>query len=279
MAKLTGASYAKIALIIAFGALAIAALGFGGCAAGCRSLGGETNMGSASVDASSVKNLSISWAAGEVNVFVVDGGDAIELSETGPRGLTKAQQMRWGVSGDTLSIDYGSWFSCFMLGRKDLEVRIPRSYADDLGLVRMDAASGTYRLDGFGCAELKVDLASGQLDATDVTAKELSLDVASGQASVAGSFADRVTLRTASGQTRVACAGACPRELAADVASGSVAVVLPEGSGFAAHVDKASGSFLCAFPTTQDGGRFVCGDGAGKIDVKLASGEFKIEQG
>ena len=236
-------------------------------------------MGSASVDASSVKNLSISWAAGEVDVFVIDGGDAIEISETGPRGLTKAQQMRWGVSGDTLSIDYGSWFSCFMLGRKDLEVRIPRSRAGELGLVRMDAASGTYRLDGFDCAELKIDLASGQLDATNVTADELSLDVASGQASIAGSFAERVNLKTASGRTRVVCANRCPNELAADVASGSVAVALPEGSGFAARIDKASGSFFCAFPTTQDGDRFVCGDGAGKIDVKLASGEFKIDQG
>ena len=100
-------------------------------------------MGSANVDAASVKNLSVKWASGAVNIDVVDEGDAIELVETAPRGMTKAQQMRWSVNGDTLSIDYGTWFSCFALGRKDLQVRIPKSYAQNLGAVEIDARRAT----------------------------------------------------------------------------------------------------------------------------------------
>ena len=125
MTKLTTASYVKITLIIVLGLLILGSIGFGGCSAMRFGMLGGTEMGSANVDAASVKNLSVKWASGAVSIDVVDEGDAIELVETAPRGMTKAQQMRWSVNGDTLSIDYGTWFSCFALGRKDLQVRIP----------------------------------------------------------------------------------------------------------------------------------------------------------
>ena len=136
-------------------------------------------MGSANVDAASVKNLSVKWASGAVNIDVVDEGDAIELVETAPRGMTKAQQMRWSVNGDTLSIDYGTWFSCFALGRKDLQVRIPKSCAQNLGAVEIDGASGDYDVNGLGCETLKLKLASGDVDGQNLQADELRVDVAS----------------------------------------------------------------------------------------------------
>ena len=164
MTKLTTASYVKITLIIALGLLILGSIGFGGCSAMRFKMMGGTEMGSANVDAASVKNLSVKWASGAVNIDVVDEGDAIELVETAPRGMTKAQQMRWSVNGDTLSIDYGTWFSCFALGRKDLQVRIPKSCAQNLGAVEIDGASGDYDVNGLGCETLKLKLASGDVD-------------------------------------------------------------------------------------------------------------------
>ncbi len=143
MTKLTTASYVKITLIIALSLLILGSIGFGGCSAMRFGMLGGTEMGSANVDAASVKNLSVKWASGAVSIDVVDEGDAIELVETAPRGMTKAQQMRWSVNGDTLSIDYGTWFSCFALGRKDLQVRIPKSYAQNLGASRSTARRAT----------------------------------------------------------------------------------------------------------------------------------------
>ena len=163
MTKLTTASYVKITLIIALGLLILGSIGFGGCSAMRFGMRGGTEMGSANVDAASGKNLSVKWASGAVNIDVVDEGDAIELVETAPRGMTKAQQMRWSVNGDTLSIDYGTWFSCFALGRKDLQVRIPKSYAQNLGAVEIDGASGDYDVNGLGCETLKLKLASGDV--------------------------------------------------------------------------------------------------------------------
>lgn len=281
MAKLTRSSYVKIALIIALGLLLFAVAGFGsmrGCSSQGIYLGGGTEMGNASVDAKSVKNLSVSWAAGSVDVSVVDdaSGDTIELVETAATGMTRAQQMRWSVSGDTLKVDYGSWWSCFMLGQKRLEVRIPERYAKSLGNVTVDGASGYYRVSGIGCDALNLKLASGEIDADDLAAASLSVDVASGQARVEGSFSNRVSTKTASGQLDVVCLDTAPKQVDADLASGQASVALPEGTGFSAKVDKASGGFTSAFETTQQGGSYVHGDGSTSIGVHIASGQFSL---
>ena len=256
MTKLTTASYVKITLIIALGLLILGSIGFGGCSAMRFKMMGGTEMGSANVDAASVKNLSVKWASGAVNIDVVDEGDAIELVETAPRGMTKAQQMRWSVNGDTLSIDYGTWFSCFALGRKDLQVRIPKSCAQNLGAVEIDGASGDYDVNGLGCETLKLKLASGDVD---------------------GRFADRVDVRTASGQTRIVCREACPKAIDADIASGSVSVAVPESSGFTARIEKASGRFSSSFSLSQNGNVYTSGDGSASVNARLASGEFRID--
>ena len=277
MTKLTTASYVKITLIIALGLLILGSIGFGGCSAMRFGMRGGAEMGSANVDAASVKNLSVKWASGAVNIDVVDEGDAIELVETAPRGMTKAQQMRWSVNGDTLSIDYGTWFSCFALGRKDLQVRIPKSYAQNLGAVEIDGASGDYDVNGLGCETLKLKLASGDVDGQNLQADELRVDVASGQLDVEGRFADRVDVRTASGQTRIVCREACPKTIDADIASGSVSVAVPESSGFTARIEKASGRFSSSFSLSQNGNVYTSGDGSASINARLASGEFRID--
>lgn len=283
MTRLTTASYTKIIFIVLIGVLLLGSLGFcsvRGCVSDGIPFGSETNMGSANVDASSIKNMTIKWAAGEVDVTVVDSteNNAIQLVESATGGFGRAQQMRWSVSGDTLNIDYGNWFSCLMSGSKRLEVRIPRAYADALSTVRIDGASGDYRVQDIGCKDLDLQLASGQLDVTNVGASSLSLDVASGNARIAGQFADSIDIRAASGEISVACEQVCPNKVDADVASGRITVALPENDGFTVKVDKASGSFSSAFPVSQEGNASVYGNGNASINVHLASGEFVIDK-
>ena len=203
MTRLTRSSYVKIALIVALALLLFAVAGAGamrGCSQGIY-LGGGTEMGNASVDAKSERNLSVSWAAGSVDISVVDdgAGDVIELVETAPTGLTKAQQMRWSVSGGTLKVDYGSWWSCFALGQKRLEVRIPERYAQSLGAVTVDGASGYYRVAGIGCDTLRLKLASGEIDADGLAAAALDVDVASGQVRAEGTSEEIVPARCFTG--------------------------------------------------------------------------------
>lgn len=237
-------------------------------------------MGNASVDAKSVRNLSVSWAAGSVDISVVDdgAGDVIELVETAPTGLTKAQQMRWSVSGGTLKVDYGSWWSCFALGQKRLEVRIPERYAQSLGAVTVDGRVGYYRVAGIGCDTLRLKLASGEIDADGLAAAALDVDVASGQVRAEGTFSERVSAKTASGQLDVVCQGAAPKQVSADLASGPGERGPARRHGFTAKVSKASGSFSSAFETVQPGRLLRARRRLTAVHVNLASGDFRVEK-
>lgn len=275
MARLTGASYAKItgAVLLAVALFAVAGIGVS-CSPWQLRLGSDTVIGSAAVAASDVKNIKVEWAAGSVQMHVVEtDSDEIELIETGS-GLTKGREMRWKVSGDTLSIDYGGWFSCFFWGSKSLEIRVPEKYAASLGIVSIDGASGYYNVTGIGCDKLDIDLASGELEANEFTVRELDIDVASGKSYANGTVTETLKTHAASGRIEVV-SSACPRTIDADMASGTIAVSIPENDGFTAYVDKASGSFESQFETAQrGGGTYVYGNGGASFDIDMASGKF-----
>ncbi|WP_139653750.1 DUF4097 family beta strand repeat-containing protein [Raoultibacter phocaeensis] len=279
MARLTGASYAKITVAILLAVALFAIAGFGAsCSTWQLRLGSDTMIGSATVAAGDVKNIEVDWAAGSVQMHVVASStDEIELIETG-EGLTKGREMRWKVSGDTLHIDYGGWFSCFFWGSKSLEIRVPEKYAASLGVVDIDGASGYYNVDGIGCDKLDVDLASGELEANGFTARELAIDVASGKSFANGTVTETLKAHAASGRIEV-ISSACPRTIDADMASGTIAVSIPENDGFTAYVDKASGSFESQFETSQQGGgTYVHKNGGATFDIDMASGRFILSK-
>lgn len=275
MARLTGASYVKVALALLLAAALFAVAGLGaGCSGWHLRFGGDTETGNAAIAASDVKNIEIDWAAGSVQLHVVDtDSDDIELIETGS-GLTKAQEMRWKVSGDTLFIDYGGWLSCFSWGSKELEIRVPQKHADSFGLVSIDGASGYYNVTGIGCDRLDVDLASGELAAASFVTGALDIDVASGKAHADGVVSDAIRAHAASGRIEIVGHTQCPRSIDADMASGTIAVSVPENDGFTAYVDKASGSFESQFEVSQRGNVYVYGNGAANFDIDMASGRF-----
>lgn len=280
MARLTGTSYAKItvAILLALGLFVVAGWGTQ-CSSWQVGYGSDTMTGSASVAAGNVRNIEIGWATGSVQVQVVDSDtDHIELIETG-EGLTRAQEMRWNVAGDTLFVDSGSWFSCFWWGRKSLEVRIPRQYADELGRLSIDGASGYYSVSGVDCESIDIELASGEFEATDFKSETLSIDVASGRARAEGVVAGTLKAHAASGRIEVICQEVCPRTVDADMASGTIALSIPENDGFTATVDKASGMFEHEFETVQtEGGGYVYKDGSARFDIDMASGAFVLRR-
>lgn len=231
------------------------------------------------VEAASVRSLAIGWAAGSVNVAVVDGteGDAVEFWETSARDLSEGQRMRWSMEGGTLKINYGRWIGGFIFTRKDLEVRIPRAVASSLDEVRIDGSSGNYRVAGVGCDSLSFKIASGKADVEDVAAHNLHIDIASGLLSAVGRFDSSVKVRVASGEVRVFCAGACPRAADVDTASGLVRLALPASDGFTAHVTKASGKFTSGFSLERQGSAYRYGDGSARIGIRMASGTVALD--
>ncbi|MEG0324126.1 MAG: DUF4097 family beta strand repeat-containing protein, partial [Raoultibacter sp.] len=225
MAHLTGSSYAKIALAVLIALLLFCVAGFGSCAGWDVRFGkGQNEMiGNASVSTQGIRNIEIDWAAGGVDVIVSEGNE-IELSEYSSSSLSKAQSMRWTVSGDTLKVDYGSWFSCLSLASKSLQVQVPKALAADLGLLDIDGASGTYSVNGIVCERLKVHLASGEFRGAEITAKQLDTDVASGIFNAEGSFSESIRVHAASGNALITSSDVCPRTIDADMASGNVVI-------------------------------------------------------
>lgn len=236
-------------------------------------------MADVSVEAAGITGLTIRWAAGSVDVAVIDdaGAHAIELTETAPRPLGETQRMRWRVVGSTLEVEFGSWFECFLLGRKDLEVRIPRAFASAFERVSVDGSSGLYQVRDIGCGTMMLKLASGKIDVDRVAARKLHVDVASGCVSAVGRFVEDVRVHAASGEAWVLCDGACPQSIDADIANGSVRVAVPASSGFTVRITKASGTFKSGFPLEQVGGAYRHGDGSARVSARFASGTFALD--
>lgn len=279
MARLTTSSYVKILLIILLGVGICSAFAFASCNGWRFGWGSGQQLESAQVDASSVKDLDIDWAAGSVTIVAVDASqnDKIEFVETAEGSSSRAQRMKWKLEGSTLRIDYGYSFACSFAYSKHLEIRIPKHYAGKLGGIDIDGASGTYRVEGIACDSMKVDLASGNITAKDVTVSDTKIGVASGKAEFAGIFKNSIKADAASGRITFDCLQDCPESIDADLVSGTVTVYLPENDGFTAKVDKVSGSFESDFATTSQGDdTYVHGNGRADIKVSLISGKFLL---
>lgn len=236
------------------------------------------NMADVSVEAAGITGLSIKWASGTVRVIVVDDATmAIGLTETAAQVLDEEQRLRWRMVGSTLEIHYGSWLECMMVWHKDLEVRIPRAFANAFGQVSIEGSSGSYSVSDLGCEALKLKLASGRIDVDRVVARRLHVDVASGRVSAAGRFDESVSVRAASGKAWALCEGVCPRSIDVDVASGAVHVALAATAGFTAQVTKASGKFSSGFPLERTASGYRHADGSARIRARMASGSFSLD--
>lgn len=114
---------------------------------------------SCTVNADDIKSLNIGWASGEVKIFVEEGLDRIEISETGDNSKHK---LCWELSGDgTLNLRY-TQKGGFIIGRypdKTLTVRLPASV--DLNLVKVNAYASSLSADGLDIGHLDYDGASG----------------------------------------------------------------------------------------------------------------------
>lgn len=284
MARLETSSYVKITLIIILALLLFAIAGLGSCSAwnwgsAPYLAGTKTQLGSSSVEGASVDNIDIDWAAGTVDIAVDPQVTKIEFSETAYGTISRAQEMRWEVSGRTLKIDYASGFACVGLQPKDLTIRIPEKYASALGSLKIDGALGTYTVDGLTCKSATLKLASGEFTFQNMKVGKLDLDVASGKGRFDGQVTDELDTDIASGRIDVICRNVAPRSIDADLASGTTSVSIPDPDGFTAKVRKASGTFKSAFPTTQQGDDlYVYNQGGISISIDMASGTFILER-
>lgn len=234
---------------------------------------------SGSVAASEIHNLEIEWVSGSITIIPTEG-NTISFEETGAKD--ESEMMVWEQSGSTLTIrfcqdnieDFIS-FGIDVDHSKDLTIHVPADW---------------------NCSELDIDSVSAKIEVTDLTVNDIDLDNVSGICTFADCNVGIMTLDTVSGDIRFggtlntlecdAVSANCivavtntPQRIDMDGVSGDLDLTLPEGCGFTASVDTASGGFSSDFPTTSSNGNYVYGDGTCRINISGVSGDATIRNG
>ena len=220
-----------------------------------------------------VREIEIDWLAGNIRLEQANV-DSIEVRETPVDDARSAMVCK--QEGQTLKIEYcqsntfGSWKNLKL--SKDLTILVPMDWNGRA--VKVDAASAKLAVQDLTIAEVEIDTASGECRFDGCTVDTLDIDTASGDISFNGSL-NRLDCDSASAGVQAELDNV-PYEIDMDTASGGLELYLPEDAGFSVSMDTMSGKFDSTFPAAVKNGRYVCGDGACKIDMSSMSGGVTI---
>lgn len=233
----------------------------------------STDFPSYGTSADDIREIEIDWVSGNIQILPTET-DHIQVREAAAHASTGAMLCR--KEGDTLKISFckGELASLKGIGTKDLTIQVPQ---------------------GWACRKLEVDAASVKVTVQDLTIEEVSLDTAGGESHFEGCTLGKAEGSTASGDFYLsgtvedleydsasgsveAVLSNVPNEIRMDTASGSLSLKLPKDAGFAVSLDTMSGKFRSDFEVTQDGSRYLRGDGACRIDMESMSGGVTVNQ-
>ena len=222
--------------------------------------------------AGDIREIEIDWVSGEIQIIPSEI-DHIKVNETAAHANTEAMLCR--KDGDTLKISFcNELVSLKWIGTKDLTIQVPKGWAcRKLGI---DAVSPKISVQGLTADEVDLDTAGGESRFDSCTLGELDADTASGNLYLTGTL-ENLEYDSASGSVEAELDNV-PSEITMDTASGSLSLKLPKHAGFAVALDSLSGKLHSDFPTTLDGGRYLCGDGACKIEMNSLSGGVTVNQ-
>ena len=241
-------------------------------------LDGSYTGGEIRVPAEDITALSIDWVAGDVKIMVTDG-EEIVVTEHADRGIP-AEYALLLEADNTLRIRYSNDVWGIDMPEKDLTVLLPRTVAENLTAVDLSGVSADFAVDRLTVRDaFSFDTASGKLKTEALTATGAKADVnsVSGDIELDGSFRE-VKAGSTSGEIDLKLRNG-PAAVEVSTVSGEVDVELPAGTGFTLDYSTVSGELECDFPLTKSvDGKFVCGDGACRIEVGTTSGSLSVER-
>lgn len=228
------------------------------------------NYGTSAED---IREIEIDWVSGEIQI-IPTGIDHIQVNETAAHANTEAMLCR--KDGDTLKISFckGELASLKGIGTKDLTIQVPKDWA--CRKLEIDAVSPKISVQGLTADEVDLDTAGGESRFDNCTLGKLDANTASGNLYFTGTL-ENLEYDSASGSVEAELDNV-PGKITMDTASGSLSLKLPKGAGFAVALDSLSGKLDSGFPITLDGGRYLCGDGACKIEMESMSGGVTVNQ-
>ena len=241
-------------------------------------LDGSYTGGEIRVPAESITALSIDWVAGDVKIMVTDG-EEIVVTEHADRGIP-AEYALCVEADNTLRIRYSNDVWGNDMPEKDLTVLLPRTVAENLTAVDLSGVSADFAVGKLTVRDaFSFDTTSGKLEMQSMNAPQAKATVSSvsGKVELDGSFRE-VKAGSTSGEIDLMLRNA-PAAVEVSTVSGEVDAELPAGTGFTLDYSTVSGELECDFPLTKSvDGKYVCGDGACRIEVGTTSGSLSVER-
>ena len=241
-------------------------------------LDGSYTGGEIRVPAESITALSIDWVAGDVKIMVTDG-EEIVVTEHADRGIPEEYAL-CVETDNTLRIRYSNDVWGIDMPEKDLTVLLPRTVAENLTAVDLSGVSADFAVGKLTVRDaFSFDTTSGKLEMQSMNAPQAKATVSSvsGNVELDGSFRE-VKAGSTSGEIDLMLRNA-PAAVEVSTVSGEVDVELPAGTGFTLDYSTVSGELECDFPLTKSvDGKYVCGDGACRMEVGTTSGSLSVER-
>ena len=241
-------------------------------------LDGSYTGGEIRVPAESITALSIDWVAGDVKIMVTDG-EEIVVTEHADRGIP-AEYALLLEADNTLRIRYSNDVWGIDMPEKDLTVLLPRTVAENLTAVDLSGVSADFAVGKLTVRDaFSFDTTSGKLEMQSMNAPQAKATVSSvsGNVELDGSFRE-VKAGSTSGEIDLMLRNA-PAAVEVSTVSGEVDVELPAGTGFTLDYSTVSGELECDFPLTKSvDGKYVCGDGACRMEIGTTSGSLSVER-
>ena len=241
-------------------------------------LDGSYTGGEIRVPAEDITALDIDWVAGDVKIMVTDG-EEIVVTEHADRGIP-AEYALLLEADNTLRIRYSNDVWGIDMPEKDLTVLLPRTVAENLTAVDLSGVSADFAVGKLTVRDaFSFDTTSGKLEMQSMNAPQAKATVSSvsGKVELDGSFRE-VKAGSTSGEIDLMLRNA-PAAVEVSTVSGEVDVELPAGTGFTLDYSTVSGELEYDFPLTKSkDGKFVCGDGACRIEVGTTSGSLSVER-
>ena len=241
-------------------------------------LDGSYTGGEIRVPAESITALSIDWVAGDVKIMVTDG-EEIVVTEHADRGIPEEYAL-CVETDNTLRIRYSNDVWGIDMPEKDLTVLLPRTVAENLTAVDLSGVSADFAVGKLTVRDaFSFDTTSGKLEMQSMNAPQAKATVSSvsGKVELDGSFRE-VKAGSTSGEIDLMLRNA-PAAVEVSTVSGEVDAELPAGTGFTLDYSTVSGELECDFPLKKSiDGKYVCGDGACRMEVGTTSGSLSVER-
>ena len=241
-------------------------------------LDGSYTGGEIRVPAESITALSIDWVAGDVKIMVTDG-EEIVVTEHADRGIPEEYALCLETD-NTLRIRYSNDVWGIDMPEKDLTVLLPRTVAENLTAVDLSGVSADFAVGKLTVRDaFSFDTTSGKLEMQSMNAPQAKATVSSvsGNVELDGSFRE-VKAGSTSGEIDLMLRNA-PAAVEVSTVSGEVDAELPAGTGFTLDYSTVSGELECDFPLTKSvDGKYVCGDGACRMEIGTTSGSLSVER-